>query len=237
MEPEAPANRRIEGKRMKTAVAYFRTSSATNSGEGKDSERRQREAVTAYAKRNGIEVVREYYDAAVSGADPIDSREGFTSMLAYMAGNGAKIILIENASRFARDVIVQLTGHEKLKALGFDLIPVDAPDYFIEDTPTAKLIRTVLGGIAEFEKAELVAKLKGARDRKSKELGHRVEGRKGLKETRPDMVREARRLRRKNPHTGKRRSLRTIAAELAAMGYSRPDGSLYSAATIKNVTS
>jgi hypothetical protein len=40
------------------AVAYFRTSSATNFGSDKDSMRRQREAVLAYAKAHRLEVIR-----------------------------------------------------------------------------------------------------------------------------------------------------------------------------------
>ena len=113
----------------KTAVAYYRTSSATNVGADKDSLKRQKDAVFSFAKSNKIEIVKEYYDASVSGADPIDAREGFSDMLAYMSGNGAKTILVENASRFARDLTVQLTGHSKLQDLGYDLIPVDAPSY------------------------------------------------------------------------------------------------------------
>ena len=82
------------------AVAYYRTSSAGNVGADKDSEKRQRDAVQSYARANGFEVVQEYYDAAVSGSDPIDQRDGFCAMLAYMLGNGVTVILIENAARF-----------------------------------------------------------------------------------------------------------------------------------------
>ena len=129
----------------KTAVAYYRTSSAANVGGDKDSERRQREAVASYAKAHRIEIVQEFYDAAVSGSDPIDQRPGFVELMEYMAGNGARVILVENASRFARDLVVQLTGHELLKARGYDLIPVDAPDHFIDETPTACMVRQILG--------------------------------------------------------------------------------------------
>jgi hypothetical protein len=52
------------------AIAYYRTSSATNVGTDKDSLARQKAAVTAYAKAHGIRIVHEAYDAAVSGADP-----------------------------------------------------------------------------------------------------------------------------------------------------------------------
>lgn len=63
------------------AVAYYRTSSAGNVGADKDSEKRQSEAVHSYAKTNGLEIVKEYYDAAVSGSDPIDQRNGFSTMI------------------------------------------------------------------------------------------------------------------------------------------------------------
>jgi hypothetical protein len=39
-------------------------------------------------------------------------------------------------------------------------VPSSAPDFSLEDTPTAVLIRQVLGAISQFEKASLVAKLK-----------------------------------------------------------------------------
>jgi DNA invertase Pin-like site-specific DNA recombinase len=223
-------------KRMITAVAYFRTSSAANVGEDKDSEKRQRDAVTKYAKQNKIKIVGEFYDAAVSGADPIDQRPGFVELLKYLRGNGAQTILVENASRFARDLIVQLTGHELLKAEGFELIPVDAPDHFTDETPTAIMVRQILGAVSQFDKASVVEKLKKARDRKSEKTGKRIEGRKPLSETDPTMTKEARRLRRKNPKTGKRRSLREISAELATLGYFNQNGKPYTASSIRNVT-
>ena len=63
--------------------------------------------------------------------------------------------------RFARDLTVQLTGHDFLKSLGISLAPATAPDFFTEDTPTAMLVRHVLGAIAQFEKTSLVAKAQG----------------------------------------------------------------------------
>ena len=52
----------------KTAVAYYRTSSATNVGADKDS-LKTKDAVFSFAKSNKTEIVKEYYDASVSGAD------------------------------------------------------------------------------------------------------------------------------------------------------------------------
>ena len=63
-------------KELTKAVAYFRTSSATNVGPDKDSLKRQRAAVVTFAKSAEYEIVEEFYDAAVSGADAIDERPG-----------------------------------------------------------------------------------------------------------------------------------------------------------------
>ncbi len=217
-------------KNKTTAVAYYRTSSAANVGADKDNLRRQQEAVRAFAKGRGLEIVQEFYDAAVSGADHIDARPGFVEMLDYMARNGARVVLVENASRFARDLAVQITGHDFLKGQGYDLIPADAPDFFIDETPTAVLVRQVLGAISQFEKASLVAKLKAARDRKKAETG-RCEGRKPPS---PVLVKEARRLARRSPRTGRKRSLRRIARELAEAGHTSPaTGRAYSAEGIR----
>jgi DNA invertase Pin-like site-specific DNA recombinase len=129
----------------KQAIAYLRTSSAANVGG--DSDKRQRDAIAHYAKVAGIEVVVEFYDAAVSGADPVVNRPGFANMLAEIASNGVRIILVETASRFARDLIVQETGYAYLRNLGISLVAVDDPDAFTSDTPTAVLIRQILGAV------------------------------------------------------------------------------------------
>ena len=156
-------------------------------------------------------------------------------MLEHIVSNGARTIIVESPDRFARDLAVQLAGHDMLRKLDISLIPASAPDFFIEDTPTAVLVRQVLGAIAQFEKATTVAKLAAARKRKKAETG-RCEGRKPLSKTRPEVVALAQRLRRKGPKRGIR-SLRVISAELAAAGYLNERGAPYSAKTVASMLS
>ena len=216
-----------------TAVAYYRTSSATNVGEDKDSQKRQRDAVCAYAKAHGLEIVGEYYDAAVSGADPVMSRPGFAEMLTYMLGNGARIVLVENASRFARDLAVQIAGHDLLKSKGISLVPVDAPDHFQDETPTATMVRSILGAVSQFEKEALVLKLRKARDCVRREKG-RCEGNpawvKGANKTIPEgAVKAAREARARGL------SLRGVAAELARVGFLNQSGKPFAAQSIAHM--
>jgi DNA invertase Pin-like site-specific DNA recombinase len=88
-----------------------------------------------------------------------------------------RLVLVETASRFARDLIVQETGWRFLQERGIELIAAESPEAFVADTPTAVLIRQILGAISQFEKASLVAKLKVARVRKRQQTG-KCEGRK-----------------------------------------------------------
>jgi DNA invertase Pin-like site-specific DNA recombinase len=223
--------RQMTRKNKKQTIAYLRTSSSANVGEDKDSDKRQRAAIEAFAKRAGYEIVAEYYDAGVRGADAIESRPGFAAMLERIAGNGVRTIIVETANRFARDLMVQEVGFAMLRERGIELIAADSPNAFLDDGPTAKLIRQVLGAVAEFDKAMTIAKLRGARERKRREDG-KCEGRKPLAEKFPEAVKLAKRLRRASPKTGERMSLRKISAELAAAGHVNERGVPFNAGSI-----
>jgi DNA invertase Pin-like site-specific DNA recombinase len=84
--------------------------------------------------------------------------------------------------------MVQEVGFAKLQALGIKLVAADSPHSFLDDTPTSKLIRQILGAVSEFDKAMVVAKLKGARDRQ-RALNGKCEGRKSHAEMHPETQR------------------------------------------------
>src|SRR5215216_3555323 len=223
-------------KELRPAVAYLRTSSAANTGADKDSGKRQRATIDAFARSAGFAILDSYYDEAVSGADAVTSRSGFAAMMERIASDGVRVIIVETANRFARDLIVQETGFAMLKEQGVELIAADKPDAFLDDTPTANLIRQILGAVSQFEKAMVVAKLKGARDRKRRETGLKVEGRKSYAERDVNLVRLAKRLHR-YPINGRRRSLRDVSKALAGLGYLASSGKPYGAAAIARMVS
>jgi DNA invertase Pin-like site-specific DNA recombinase len=160
-------------------------------------------------------------------------RPGFAALLERIEGNGVRTIIVETASRFARDLMVQEVGHAKLRERGIDLIAADNPGSFIDDTPTAKLVRQVLGAISEFDKAMTVAKLRGARERKRREAG-KCEGRKSHAERNPELVALAKRLHRRKPKGG-RMSLRAISAALSTQGFLNENGRPFAAASVKSM--
>jgi DNA invertase Pin-like site-specific DNA recombinase len=168
----------------------------------------------------------------------IDMRPGFA--LEKIAGNGVRTIIVETANRFARDLIVQETGYRRLHADGIDLIAADKPDQFVDDTPTAVLVRQILGAVSQFDKAMNVAKLRGARERKRRKTGGKVEGRKSWAEravaskAAADLVATAKRLRGFDP-IRPAMSLRRIAAELDKLGYCNERGAAFSASSIASM--
>ena len=215
------------------AVAYLRTSSAANVGADKDSDKRQRAAIQSYAKRSGFEIVDEFYDPGVSGADPIQGRKGFAQLLDRVESNGVRTVIVEDASRFARELIVQELGIALLDQRGVRLLTASGDDLTDSDDLGRKMMRQVAGAFAEYEKGRLVAKLRSGRQRKRDETGKKVGGRKSLVEQWPDAVVLAKRLRRASPKTGERLSFRDISAKLADEGHKNERDQPFNAQSVR----
>src|SRR5258708_9254729 len=217
----------MAGKRNRVeAVGYLRTSSAANVGTDKDSEKRQRASIAGYAKGAGFDVVDWFNDPAVSGADPIETRSGFSALLDRIEGNGVRTVIVEDASRFARDLVTQELGIIAVIKRGGRVLTASGDNLADSSVRSRKMRRQVAGSFAEYEKARLVAKLKGARDRKRAETG-KCGGRLSYAEARPKVVALAKEL------SGQRMSYRKISAELAARGFTTATGRPYVASAVQ----
>ena len=222
---------------MTPVVCYYRTSSKTNVGEDKDSLNRQRQCCIQFSKDNGFTIIREFYDDGVKGKDFITDRLGFTELLTFCEGQKVSTILFESSSRFSRDLVVQEMGYRMLVEMGFTLISTDNPSTFIETNPTTTMVRQILGSVSQYQKDELVTKLRVSRERKrevNKELGvvtlsgrGKCEGRPSICETNPDLVKTVKRLRRQCRKTHKKKSYRKVSEELYRLGYKNGRGEIF----------
>jgi DNA invertase Pin-like site-specific DNA recombinase len=185
-------------QRKHPAIAYLRTSSAANVGAHKDSGKRQREAIAAFAKREGFELVAEFYDAAVSGADPIQDRPGFSELLDKIESNGVSTVIVEDQSRFARDMQAHVLGLALLRERGVRLLASNGSDLTDETDEITEAMIHIAAVFAALEKKRLVKKLRHARERKRERDG-KCEGRKSHSEGNPDAVKLAKRLHRASP--------------------------------------
>jgi DNA invertase Pin-like site-specific DNA recombinase len=156
------------------AFAYLRVS-----GKGQidgDGFNRQQAAIKAYAAALSIRIVKVFREEGVSGTTELENRPALMALLEALAANGTKLVLIEKLDRLARDLMVQETIIGDLRKRGFELVSVTEPDLLQHD-PTRVLMRQIFGAIAQYEKAMIVAKLRGARERMKAKEG-RCEGRK-----------------------------------------------------------
>jgi DNA invertase Pin-like site-specific DNA recombinase len=211
------------------AVTYLRVSSA-GQVEG-DGFPRQREAVSAYAARNGIQLVGEFRDEGVSGTTEHTDREGFAAMLARIAGNCVRLVLVERSDRLARDLLVQETLLNSLIKLGVRVVDASSGiDLTDESDPSRKLIRQVLGAVAEHDKACLVAKLRKSRERQRMNTG-RCEGRKPY----GSRVGEDRGLERIQALVNEGMSVRAISDQLNTEGIPSRSGKAWSFGSVARV--
>lgn len=215
-------------KNRPQAVGYVRTSSAANVGEGKDSEPRQRRAIERFAKASGIEIVEWFKDPAVSGADPIESRPGFAALLARVEGNGVRVVIVEDATRFARSLMAQELGVGVLVKLGIRVLTSTGDDLTEVADPMRVAMRQIAGAFSQLEKSRLVAKLRAARERKRESTGH-CEGRKSYAESVPETVALAKRM-----HSDGM-SYRAISAALAEQGHVTGHGRPYSPSAVQTI--
>jgi DNA invertase Pin-like site-specific DNA recombinase len=159
---------------MTKAFGYLRVS-----GKGQvdgDGFTRQLAAIKAYAAQHDIRIVKVFREEGVCGATDLENRPALLAMLEALAADGVKLVAIEKLDRLARDLMVQETIIADLRKRGFELLSVMEPD-LLQNDPTRILMRQVFGAIAQYEKAMIVAKLRGARQRMKAKTGS-CEGRK-----------------------------------------------------------
>ena len=215
------------------AVTYVRVS-----GKGQadgDGPERQRQAIARFAQAHKLSVVEEYSDLGVSGTKELADRPGLARLIDRLESNGVRTVIVERADRLARDLMVQEVILSQFAKIGARILTADGVDLTSSDDPTRRLIRQVLGAVAEFEKNVLVLKLRAARERK-RSRGERVEGVKpyGHLPAERAVIERMRQLRRKTPKT-RRLSVAAIAAQLNAEGHRNRAGREWSPQMVHHV--
>lgn len=159
---------------MTKVNAYLRVS-----GKGQvqgDGFTRQLKAIREYAAAHDFKIVSIYREEAVSGTKESADRPAWSELMTALHANGVRVVIIEKLDRLARDLMVQETIIADLRKHGFELVSVAEPDRMAND-PTRILVRQMMGAVAQYEKSQIVLKLRGARVRK-RAIEGRCEGRK-----------------------------------------------------------
>jgi DNA invertase Pin-like site-specific DNA recombinase len=143
------------------AAIYARVSTGHNS----QSPEMQLRELREYCQRRGWELVGEYVDAGVSGAN--DSRRELDRLIADAHRRRFDVLAVWKFDRFARSVSHLLRALETFQALGIEFVSLS--EQVDTSTPTGKMIFTVLGAVAELERSLIAERVKaGLRNARAK---------------------------------------------------------------------
>jgi DNA invertase Pin-like site-specific DNA recombinase len=210
--------------------AYLRVSSNGQAQQDRDGFPRQIAAVEQFAPANALHIEQTFTDA-ITGTTDGDERPAFLDMIAKCEQTGIKIILVENLSRVARDLMVQESIIGNLQRRGIELRSTQEPD-LCSTEPSRVLIRQFLGALHQYERSMIVSKLKGARQRaRAKNPTTYKEGKRPF----GALAGEHETLTRMRELKAQGRTLREIAATLEAEGRKPRASEHWHAATVQRI--
>lgn len=134
------------------AVIYARYSSHNQREESIEGQLR---VCHEYAAREGLCVIREYVDSAMTGTS--DQRPSFQQLIADSSRNEFDTVLVYTLDRFARDRYDAAVYRKKLADNGARIVSVTQP---IEDSPEGALLESLLEGLAEYYSKNLARGVK-----------------------------------------------------------------------------
>lgn len=123
---------------------------------------RQRIAIEKHCAAKGWVITEWFEERAVSGETSIEDRPAWLRILAV--AQPGDVVIIEALHRLARELMVQ----EQIlaNALTLDIAVESTADPDLGSTePTRVLIRQIIGAVAQWDKAQIVQKLRVARER------------------------------------------------------------------------
>lgn len=213
---------------MKQVIGYIRVSSngQVENGSGLD---RQREHIETYCQRNGWNLVEVVEDRGISGT--LYDREGLDRVF----NHPVKSVIVEGLDRLCRDLLVSEKIIYELKQKGIELVSIKEGRELLDNNPSRVLIRQMMSSIYQFEKSNLVERLRVSRERIRKETG-KCEGSKSIKEVSPEIYKEMKQLRRNRKGTG-RRTYEEISQILNDKGYRTRRGFLFTGKNIQRILS
>jgi DNA invertase Pin-like site-specific DNA recombinase len=158
---------------MMRLAAYLRVSTDTQvEGLGLEV---QQAAIKKWAYRDNHKIGATFVDAGVSGSNGLENRTGLADAFAALKDGSVKGLVVYRLDRLARDLIVQEQILAELRRGGWTVFSTSASEaqYIADDVgdPSRKLIRQVLGAVAEYERSMIALRLRSGRARKAADGG------------------------------------------------------------------
>lgn len=137
----------------------------------------QCQAIEAYCRARGWDLVRTYKDDGVSGAVSPTDRPEMRRMIEDVLSDGIQYIVVKRLDRFGRKASELLGLLDALERKGVAVVSID--DNIDTSTPSGRLLRTILAGMAEFERDLISERTKAGlaiARQKGKRLGRTPKG-------------------------------------------------------------
>jgi site-specific DNA recombinase len=180
-DPSRPATRSARDVNRERVAIYCRVSSDEQAQAG--TIQNQIEFARRYCDLHGLPIYHIYADEGVSGRVPMTERPAGSRLLADAREGKFGAVLVYRIDRLARSTRILLATHDTLKAAGVTLRSMTEP--FDTSTPLGEFIMTLLGSLAELERATIVERMTLGKHRAAREgrwpggappYGYRVEG-------------------------------------------------------------
>lgn len=155
--------RRLPSGDPKLGVGYIRASK----DEQKITPGVQREAIGAYAKAQGITILAWFEDLDVESTTGLEKREGLTAAVQELRSRKCGALIVLRRDRLARDVILAATIERVVEHAGGRVVSSSGEGN--GDAPHDRLTRTIVDGVAAWEKEMIGLRTKAAIEQLRKE--------------------------------------------------------------------
>jgi DNA invertase Pin-like site-specific DNA recombinase len=156
-------------------VGYVRVSTERQAEMGLGQEIQDR-AIRSWARQHRHQVVLMLCDAGVSGARELDDRPALLDAIEAVRSAAADGLVVFRLDRLARDLVVQEQLLRELWSLDATVFSTSSAECSLltEDAedPARRLIRQVLGAVAEYERSIIALRLRAGRRRKAASGGY-----------------------------------------------------------------
>lgn len=158
-----------EEKKQLRAAIYIRVSTTGQAEEGYSLET-QEHLLRDYCKARKIQVIGIYADEGISAKD-VKHRPEMQRLLCDATQDKFNLVVVWKLTRFTRSLNDLVNTCDLFAKHGVDLISYS--ESFDCSTPSGKMVRNILGTIAQFEREVIGENVKIVMQRKA-ELGHRT---------------------------------------------------------------
>ena len=124
----------------------------------------QHDAISAFIRREGLELIGSFQDPGVSGTVPLEERPGLSQALVCAMTKGAGVLVVARHDRLARDTLVALLIERSFADAGMRIMYADSSN---GQSDSDRFTRTILHAAAEQAKREVVRRLAAGRQVKA----------------------------------------------------------------------